>query len=259
MKNIIAFANQKGGVGKSTSCINIAGILGELGYKVLVIDLDPQGNTTIGLGMNWQELEGKITVYDCIVNELPISEAMIATEYKNIYIIPSYINLANAELEISAKMGREKILSESISASKLDDEFDFILIDLSPTFGLLPINGLTAAKNVIIPVDSGVFAISGIKQLIDTINMVKKKLNPSLNIAGVLLTQANKTNLCKEIQTSLKEIFKDKMFNSTISQSVKVREAQAESKPINYYDKNSKSSNEYVNLTQELLGRMGVK
>lgn len=254
--DIIAFANQKGGVGKSTSCINIASILGELGYKVLVIDLDPQANCTTGLGVKWKDLEGKTTVYNCIVNELDISEAMRKTEFKNVYIVPSDITLANAEIEISSKIGRESLLLESINKSKLDNQFDFILIDLPPTLGLLAVNGLTATRHIIIPINSGVFAVSGIKQLLSIIDMVKKKLNSKLDIMGILFTMVNKTNFSKELYSNLEQIFKAKIFKTSIHLTVKIQESQGEFKPINYYAKNHKSNLEYTEVTKEILERI---
>lgn len=255
MKTIV-FTNQKGGVGKSTSCINMGSILGEMGYNILTIDLDPQANTTAALGIEIDKLEGKTTIYDCITTDIPIKDAIIKTDFKNVYIVPSYITLANAEIEIAALLGRESLLKESIKSSNLESKFDFILIDLPPTLGLLSVNGLTAADEVFIPIDAGVFAVSGIKQLISIINMIKRKLNPTLNLCGVLFTKVNRTNFSKELYTNLENIFKDKVFKTVIHQSVKISEAQGLNKPINYYDSNCKSANEYVKATQELLKRI---
>jgi len=252
----IAFTNQKGGVGKSTSCINMASILGNMEKKVLVIDLDPQANSTTGLGIELNKLEGKTTVYECITDEVPISEVMIKTEFKNVYIVPSYINLANAEIEIASMIGRETLLRESIKNSNIDGEFDFVLLDLPPTLGLLSVNGLTASTDVFVPIDAGIFAISGIKQLLSIINMIKRKLNPNLNICGVLFTKVVKTNLSKELYSNLENIFKDKIFKTIIHQSVKIPEAQSYNKPINYYNKTCKSTLEYIEATKELLNRI---
>lgn len=252
----IAFTNQKGGVGKSTSCINMASILGNMGRKVLIIDLDPQANSTTGLGVKLNELEGKTTVYECITDEVPISKVMIKTGFENVYIVPSYITLANAEIEIASMMGRESLLKESIKNSELEGKFDFILLDLPPTLGLLSVNGLTASTDVFIPIDAGIFAISGINQLLSIINMIKRKLNPNLNICGVLFTKVVKTNFSKELYLNLKNIFKDKIFKTIIHQSVKIPEAQSYNQPINYYNKSCKSNLEYIEATKELLSRI---
>jgi len=251
----IAFTNQKGGVAKSTSCINIAAILGERGYKTLIIDLDPQANATIGVGIDWDELEGNITVYDCISKEIPIHEAIMKTKYKNISIVPAFITLANAEIEISAKMGRETLLKESLNSSVLD--FDFIFLDLPPTLGLLTVNGLVASSDIIIPVDTGIFAMSGIQQLISIISLIKKKFNSNLNILGVLMTKVDsRTNLSKDIYNSLENLFQSKLFKNVIHQNVKIAEAQEKQMPINYYDKKSSGYLDYNIIVSSILEKI---
>lgn len=251
----IAFANQKGGVGKSTSCINIAAILGSMDYRVLVIDLDPQGNCTQGFGFNENELQEKSTVYDVLINELPIKDSILNTKYKNIDLVPAYIVLANAELELASVMSRETILQNALIGSAMD--YDYILFDLPPNLGLLTLNGLAAASEVIIPIDIGVFAISGINQLVKIINMVKRKINQDLDIKGILLTKVDgRTNLSKEIRLSLSEIFGDKLFKNVIHSNIKIAEAQREQIPICYYDKNSKGAIEYELITKEIVNRV---
>jgi chromosome partitioning protein len=253
----IAFTNQKGGVAKSSSCINMAAVLGDMGHRVLVIDIDPQANASLGLGIEWESLEGKTTIYDCITKEIPIKEAIVDTEFKNVYIVPSYITLANAEIEISSLMGRENLLNESIINSNLENDFDYILLDLPPTLGLLSVNALAASDELIIPIDAGVFALAGIKQLLGIISMVKKKLKPNLNICGVLFTKVNsRTKLSKELYSELEGVFKSKLFRTVIHQSVKVAEAQGECKPILYFDRNSKPSQEYIEATKELVEKL---
>lgn len=251
MRKII-FTNQKGGTGKSTSCINVGAIIGNMGFKVLVIDLDPQGNCTQGFGINDSDLQGRSTIYDVLVNEKPIEEAIMNTKYKNVDIVPAYIVLANAELELASTMSRETILQQAITESSAD--YDYMLFDLPPNLGLLTLNGLAAANEVIIPVDVGVFAISGINQLVKVINMVKRKINQKLSITGILLTKVDgRTNLSKEIHSSLSEIFGDKLFKNVIHNNIKIAEAQREQKPIWYYDKSSKGAVEYELVTDEIV------
>ena len=252
----IAFTNQKGGVAKSTSCINIASILGEQGKKVLVIDLDPQANATMGLGIEWNDLEGRTTVYDCLVSEEPITAAVMSTKFENVSVIPSYITLANAEIEISSKVGRETLLKDSIDLACVEEIFDYVLFDLPPTLGLLTINGLVAATEIIIPIDTGIFAMSGIQQLINIINLVKRKLNSKLKVLGVLMTKVDsRTNLSKELYSDLKEIFDNRLFNTVIHQNVRIAEAQKEMTPINYFDSKCKGTEEYRAVTDEILTR----
>ena len=247
----IAFTNQKGGVGKSTSCINIAAILGNMGHKVLVIDLDPQGNCTQGFGIEEDDVQQN-SIYDVLVKKKLIERAILNTEYKNIDIIPSYLVLANAELELASAFSRETILQMAISKSPID--YDYILLDLPPSLGLLTVNGLATADEVIIPVDVGVFAIAGINQLVNVINIVKENINQQLSITGVLLTKKdNRTNLAKEIHESLSEIFGKKLFKTVIHTNVKIAEAQREQKPIIYYDKDCRGASEYEAVTNEII------
>ncbi len=253
MYKIIAFSNQKGGVAKSTSVINLAGILGELGKKILVLDLDPQSNATQGLSVNVEP--GKATVYDCLVKDIPLDEAIFKTGFKNIDIVPATLELANAELEVAASFGREMLLSESIKNSKNLD-YDYILIDLPPNLGLYTINGLSAADEVIIPVDAGVFSLSGVQQLLKIIYKVKSKMNPRLNIAGVVFTKVDsRTKHAKEVREVLALEFKELLFETQIRQNVKIAEAQAEGKPINYYCNDCRGTEEYKMLAEELINR----
>lgn len=249
----IAFTNQKGGVGKSTSCINIAAILGNMGHKVLVIDLDPQGNCTQGFGIEEYDIQQN-SIYDVLVKKKDIYSAILNTKYKNVDIIPSYLVLANAELELASAFSRETILQMAISKSQID--YNFILLDLPPSLGLLTVNGLAAADEVVIPVDVGVFAIAGINQLVNVINIVKENINQQLGITGVLLTKKDgRTNLAKEIHESLSEIFGDKLFKTVIHINVKIAEAQREQKPIIFYDKDCRGTSEYEAVTNELIKR----
>lgn len=250
---IIAFSNQKGGVAKSTSVINLAGFLGELGKKILVVDLDPQSNATQGLSVEVEP--SNPTIYDCLVKDRPLSESIYQTVFKNVDIVPATLELANAELEVAAAFGREMLLSESIKNSN-KFAYDYILIDLPPNLGLYTINGLSAADEVIIPVDAGIFSLSGVQQLLKIIYKVKSKMNPRLNIAGVVFTKVDsRTKHAKEVQEVLEAEFKDLLFNTQIHQNVKIAEAQAEGKPINYYCRDCKGAEEYKALAEELMDR----
>jgi len=251
---IIAFSNQKGGVAKSTSVINVGAILGEMGYRVLVVDMDPQANATIGLGMN-DKLEGRKTVYECLVDELPMHHVVMPTEFKNVFVAPATLKLANAELEIASVMGRECLLKESMDGA--DMNYDYALLDLPPNLGLFTINGLVAATEVIIPVDVSMFAITGVSQLVNVIRTVKKKLNPALEITGALLTKADgRTKLSKEVKEYLKELFGDRMFKTVIHQNVRIAEAQKAQVPITYYDPKCAGAREYIEFTKEVVGRV---
>ena len=246
---IIAFTNQKGGVAKSTSTINIAAILGQEGKKVLVIDIDPQGNTTIGLGVNADKLDN--TIYECMVGDVTLNKAILKTGFLNVDIVPSNIKLANAELEIANIIGREKILNDLVKENNLD--YDYILIDFPPSLGLLTINGLGVAGEVIIPIDVGIFSVIGINLLLKKIAEVKHKINPGLKNSKVLLTRADKrTNIAKIIKDHIEEIFGDNFFETVIHQNVKIGEAQSAKKPITYFDPNCRGALEYKALTKEI-------
>lgn len=253
----IAFTNQKGGVGKSTSCINIAAILGNMGYKVLVIDLDPQGNCTLGFGIEEKDLEEKMSTYDVLLKNEPIENAVISTNYLNVDIVPSYIILANADMELMTVISRETTLMKAITKSSI--EYNFILFDLPPNLGLLFVNGLSATDDILIPVDVGSFAINGIKELIKTVNLVKDSVNPQLNILGVLLTKVDgRTNIAKERQRDLNDIFGGKFFKTLIHNNVKIPESQQYGKPLIYYDENCRGAIEYKSITNEIIDKLKV-
>lgn len=245
---IIAITNQKGGVGKTTTAINLGACLAELGKRILIIDDDPQGNTTQGLGV--ENIDK--TLYECLTEELPVTDIIHSTGIKNLDIVPANIKLANAELELSSTLGRESLLKEALTNSNLN--YDYILIDCNPSLGILTVNALTAAEGIIIPLEPGIFALEGIGQLVKVIQLIKKKLNPALNIIGVLLTRVNsRTSIARDFEEQLQSIFKDKVFKTIIHNNVRIAEAQAERKPINLYDKNAKGAIEYIALAKELL------
>jgi len=248
--SIISIVNQKGGTGKTTTAINLGASLVELGKKVLLIDTDPQANLTTGIGAT----NGKKTIYDCLVNDVPISKCIYKTNIENLYIVPSSIQLANAEIELSSTLGRESVLKDAICSTTLD--YDYILIDCNPSLGLLTINALTACNKVLIPLEPSIFSFQGVDNLIKIINLIRKKLNNKINILGVLLTRVDsRTNISKDFESQLKEIFKNKVFETLIHQNVKIVEAQVEKKTIIEYDKQSKGAKEYLQLAKEVVAR----
>lgn len=248
--NIIAVVNQKGGVAKTTSVINIGSCLAELGKKVLVVDCDAQGNLTQGLGVD----NFTLTTYDCLVKETDIKNVIIPTGLNNLDILPTNINLANAELELSSVLGRETILKDCLEGIK--DNYDYILIDCSPSLGLLTVNAIVGCTDIIIPLEPAIFALDGIGQLIKIVNLVKRKLNNDLKIKGVLLTRVDsRTKIAKDFQIKLNEIFNDKVFSTVIHQNIKIADAQIHKQPINMYDKKCNGYKEYLKVTKELINR----
>jgi chromosome partitioning protein len=247
---IIGIVNQKGGVGKSTTAINLSSCLAQLGKKVLLIDIDPQANTTRGIGFN-QKVD--TTIYEVLVEELPLSNAIYNTNIKNIDIVPSNIKLANAELELSSVFGRETILETAFQKSDSLD-YDYVIIDCNPSLGLLTVNAMVACSDLIIPMEPAIFSLDGIEQLVNVINLIKRKINEELSIKGVLLTRVDaRTNIAKEFEDELREIFGDKIFNTIIHQNVKIVESQAEQLPINIYDDKARGAKEYMKLAKELI------
>jgi chromosome partitioning protein len=245
----IAIVNQKGGVGKTTTAINLSSSLVSLNKKVLLIDLDPQANSTKGLGVS----KTNNTIYNCIVNRTKASDCVYKTNIENLDIIPSSIILANAELEINSVLGREAILKENFDITG----YDYVIIDCSPSLGLLTVNALTFVENTIIVMDAGIFAFEGIEQLVNTIALIKRKLNPKLDIYGVLLTRVDsRTNLSKEFTIELNKIFGKKAFETIIHQNVRISESQSAHLPVNHYDSKCIGSIEYEKLAKEILKRV---
>ncbi len=251
MPKIIAVANQKGGVGKTTTTINLASYLARGGKKVLVIDLDPQANTTSGLGFDKNSL--KNSVYDVVVNETPASEAIQKTTYENFDLLPANPNLAAAEVELAGQLAREFKLKNSLE--KLS--YDLILIDCPPSLGLLTINGLVAANYVLIPVQSEFYALEGLGLLLDTIKRIRQALNPSLTLLGVVITMHNsRTTLSTQVQAQLEHHFPDTLIQVTIPRNIRLAEAPSHGKPINHYDRFSKGAQAYKKLAKEILVRV---
>ena len=260
MGKIISLVNQKGGVGKTTTSINLSASLAVLGKKVLLIDLDPQGNPTTGVGINKGEIDRSI--YEVIRGECSISEAMIKTKYKELYVVPATLNLAGLESELiersKQEVGFKKGEQLKIHLADIKDSFDFIIIDCPPSLGIITTNALTASNSVIIPVQCEFFALEGITQLLKTIMLAQKNLNPTLDIEGVLLTMLDsRTNLGFEVVEDIRKFFKEKVYNTIIPRLVRLTEAPSHGEPIIVYDPKSRGSEAYLNLAKEVISRNG--
>lgn len=249
---VIAVLNQKGGVGKSTTVINLAACLGELKKKVLIIDFDPQGNASSGFGIEKEDLESDI--YDVILQDTPIEEIIQETCEKKVFVAPATIQLAGAEIELVSAMARESILKEAISG--IVDDFDYILIDCPPSLGLLTINALIAADSLIIPIQCEYYALEGVAKLLESMNMVKKRMNPELEIFGVVMTMFDtRTSLSKQVVEEVEGYFGKKMFNTVIPRNVKIAEAPSYGQPVCMYAPISKGAAAYAKLAKEVIKR----
>lgn len=252
MSKVIAVCNQKGGTGKTTSAINLAAYLALANKKILLIDIDPQGNATSGLGIDKNSL-GK-TIYHVLINHIEIEKVILSTKLKNLFLIPSNPQLTGAEIELVELEGRERKLNSAIH--KIRSLYDYILIDCPPSLGLLTVNALTASDATLIPIQCEYYALEGLSQLLNTIELVRRSLNPSLEIEGVLLTMADyRTNLTNEVINEVREFFKEKVYQTVISRSVRLSEAPGFGKPIAVYDKDSAGAQRYLELSQEILNR----
>ena len=250
MGRVIAIANQKGGVGKTTTSINLSAALGEKGKKVLVIDADPQANASSGLGVDIKEIE--TSIYECIINQVDIHDAIYTTDIEGLDIVPSHIDLVGAEIEMLNLDNREKIMKNLLDSVK--DEYDFILIDCSPSLGLITVNSLTAANSVIIPVQCEYFALEGISKLLNTIKIIKSKLNPSLEIEGFLLTMYDsRLRLANQIYEEVKRHFQELVFKTVIQRNVKLSEAPSHGIPVILYDADSAGAKSHLQLAQEII------
>lgn len=253
MGKIIAFANQKGGVGKTTTCVNVATYMALMGKKVLLLDLDPQGNATSAVGIN--KSKDLKTIYDLIDEESSYDEVIQQTIVNNLYIIPSTVDLAGAEVELIQFPNREKIIKKILDEIK--ESYDFILIDCPPSLGLITVNALTASDSVLIPMQCEFFSLEGITQLMNTIRLIKLKgLNPDLDIEGVVMTMKEKRfNLTSQVSNEILKFFKEKVYITTIPRNVRLAEAPSHGLPVALYDANSKGAEAYLSLAEEIMKR----
>lgn len=257
MIKTIAIANQKGGVGKTTTVVNLAACMAEKGVKVLLIDMDAQGNATTGCGIRKKDLQK--SSYDLLTDEnVKLSDLVIKTPYHNLWIVPSTMDLAGAELELAEAQGRAKRLENALKTAETENLFDFILIDCPPSLGLVTINALTAADTVLIPIQCEFFALEGLSQLTNTVKQVKKVYNLQLDIEGVLITMFDgRLNLTMQVLAEVKKYFASKTFKTVIPRNVRISEAPSHGKPINYYDRGSKGAKAYAELAEEILKNNG--
>ena len=252
MGRIIAIANQKGGVGKTTTSINLSSCLAEKGKKVLAIDLDPQGNMTSGLGVEKESVEN--TVYELILGECTIKESISKTVVDNLTIIPSNVNLAGAEIELLGINDKEYILRTAVEYIR--DDYDFIIIDCPPSLNMLTVNAMTTADTVLVPIQCEYYALEGLSQLIHTINLVQERLNPKLQIEGVVFTMYDvRTNLSNQVVDTVKENLDTKIYNTMIPRNIRLAEAPSYGIPINMYDSKSAGAESYRNLAKEIIDR----
>ena len=250
MGKVVSIANQKGGVGKTTTSINLSTILAKKGKKVLMIDADPQGNASSGVGIDRDDIE--LSVYDILINDIAIEEVVKKTKVKNLDICPSNINLAGAEVELVSVMSREHRLKEKIDTIK--ENYDFIIIDCPPSLGLITLNALTASDSVLIPIQCEYYALEGLGQLLNTISLVKKHLNKGIEIEGALLTMYDiRTNLSNQVVKEVKKYFNDKVYKNVIPRNVKLSEAPSYGMPISVYDPRSKGAKSYEKFVKEFI------
>lgn len=253
MAKIISICNQKGGTGKTTTAVNLSSALSTLEKRVLIVDVDPQGNATSGVGINKNKIEK--SVYDLLLNKISAKDATIATSYKNLDIIPCNINLTGAEIELVGALSRETRLKRALDPVK--ETYDYIFIDSPPSLGLLTLNAFVASDSILIPIQCEFYALEGVSQLLNTINLIREGLNPNLAIEGVLLTMADfRTNLTGEVINEINNFFKEKVYKTIIPRNVKLSECPSFGKPINYYDNNSIGARRYFELAKEFLGQL---
>lgn len=250
MGKIISVTNQKGGVGKTTSCVNLASYVANAGNKVLLIDMDPQGNACSSVGVEVEK--GQPSVYEILLNEATVKQATYKSVQENLDVIPSNVDLAGAEVDLVYVENRENILKSALAEIK--DAYDFIFIDCPPSLGLLTVNALTASTSIIIPIQCEYFALVGLGQLMNTVRLIKKHLNPAIEIEGVLLTMKdNRSNLVAQVSQEIKKYFDQKVYETYIPRNIRLAESPSHGKPILLYDPKSKGANAYKTLAEEFL------
>ncbi|MDL2289551.1 AAA family ATPase [Clostridia bacterium OttesenSCG-928-F22] len=250
MSRVIAIANQKGGVGKTTTNVNLSACVAEAGKKVLAIDIDPQGNTSSGLGIDKTKVGN--SVYDVLINDCPLQDAIVDTVQEGLSLVPSSIKLAGAEIELVSMLSREHILKNALES--LREQYDYIFIDCPPSLGLLTLNALTAADRLLVPIQCEYYALEGLSQLMNTVQVVRKRLNPTLEVEGVVLTMFDgRTKLSMQVVDEVKRYFKDKVYTTVIPRNVRLGEAPSHGLPIIKYDNTCTGAEAYTDLAEELI------
>ncbi len=250
---VLAVVNQKGGVGKSTTAVNVSASLGDLGQKVLLVDLDPQGNATSGFGLNKNQRE--LCVYNALLGDTEMASIIEPVEVENVFVVPATIQLAGAEIELVSAMSRETRLKSMVDS--VADDFDFVIIDCPPSLGLLTINALTAADGLLIPIQCEYYALEGLSKLLDSVRLVKTHLNPALEVFGVVMTMYDsRTRLAQQVVDEVRDFFEDKIFRTLVPRTVRLSEAPSFGQPINLYDPSGKGALAYHELAKEVMERV---